>query len=96
MVFDGCNIKTYTVNLKIAPKVEKHNLYMLTHTYIQSAVQDTVKGETKMEETKPTKSISAVEESAEQKNIKLGIAFCVVFSVGFCSGVFAVLSGIIG
>lgn len=48
------------------------------------------------EENKPINKISAVEESAESKNIKLGIAFCVVFAVGLCSGAYLALSGFFG
>jgi hypothetical protein len=71
---------------------------LYAHTYIHtiSSARHCKNGEQKImaEEIKPTKTI--VEESAEQKNIKLGVAFCVVFSVGFCSGVFLTLSGFFG
>jgi hypothetical protein len=48
------------------------------------------------EEIKQTKSIGIVEESAEQKNIKLGIALAIMFALGFVSSAYLFLSGFFG
>jgi hypothetical protein len=76
-------------NLNLARKVNQHNLYILIHTYIQSAVQNCKKEKRNM----TTEEIKPINTTVFGLDLKMAIGMAIMFAVGLCAGAYLALSG---